>query len=928
MKKTIFYLVILTIIPFVNSCYDDGNLKDDINDLNSKYSSLENRIAALEMQVKEMNSEISSIQTIISNLEKNVYVSKVETIENGYKIYFTDNTIATIHDGKDGKNGENGIDGKDGKNAPVIGVAKDTDNVYYWTITTNGNTTWLLDNGKKLRVTGKDGANGHTPIVEIGSDNYWYIDGVKTNVKATGEDGEDGITPSISISPDGYWVINGVKSSIKAKGENGTNGEDGKDGITPLLKIDAEGYWTISHDNGKIYNRILDSNNSPISAIGKDGENGQDGKDGEDGKTPEIAIKQDSDGIYYWTKDGEWLTDQQGQKIKANGIDGEDGKDAIAPKLKIENGRWLLSTDEGKSWIDIGQATGNDGEDGKDGDSFFQNVTQDDEKVTLILANGTTIYIPKYKELTITFNKTGEIVVMPGSSQTINYTLTGATSKTIVKALGQGGWTAKVKAINTTSGTITITAPDPMTDDEILVLVYDGENTTIMSYIYCVQGVINITNNYYDIPATGETKEISLSTNINYSVYIPTEAKTWITQQQSLGRALRNETLTFVIAPNTGGERSATIELRDNSGKTIETIVFKQAVYALNINVTTAGTLKEQMTEDDLKNVRELKIKGTLNATDFETITKSISSLTKLDLSEVNLSKLPLMAFSEATNIKSIILPDNLIEINEQDFYRCTSLESIIIPDGVTIIKEKAFEGCTSLASIDIPANATEIRSGAFKNCTKLQTVNIPINSNLTKIEGFTDDGVFQGCTSLSSIDIPANTEVISHYAFHDCNKLTRVSFSTDSKLKTIGYAAFENCSSLKNIEFPENVETIGSNGFNGCSSLVSLDVPPKINIIESGTFFNCSGLKIINIPSNSTLTYIEIDAFGWCPINIIKINKMTPPDFYYKSLSYNKSDSPFDHPILSSCTVKVPVGSLDTYINSNWKYFSKITEE
>lgn len=924
MKKTIFYLVMLAIIPFVNSCYDDGNLKDDINDLNSKYSSLENRIAALETQVKEMNSEISSIQTIISNLEKNVYVSKVETIENGYKIHFTDNTIATIHDGKNGKDGENGVDGKDGKNAPIIGVAKDTDNVYYWTITTNGNTTWLLDNGKKLRVTGKDGENGHTPIVEIGSDNYWYIDGVKTNVKATGEDGKDGITPSISISSDGYWVINGVKSSIKAKGENGTNGEDGKDGITPLLKIDTEGYWTISYDNGKVYNRILDSTNSPVSAIGKDGENGQDGKngeDGQDGKTPEIAIKQDSDGIYYWTKDGQWLTDQQGQKIKANGIDGENGKDAIAPKLKIENGHWLLSTDEGKSWIDIGQATGNDGKDGKDGDSFFQNVTQDDEKVTLILANGTTIYIPKYKELTITFNKTGEIVVMPGSSQTINYTITGATSKTIVKALGQGGWTAKVKATNTTSGSITITAPDPMTDDEILVLIYDGENTTIMSYIYCVQGVINITNNYYNIPATGETKEISLSTNINYSVYIPTEAKTWITQQQSLGRALRNETLTFVIAPNTGEERSATIELRDNSGKTIETIVFKQAVYALNINVTTAGTLKERMTEDDLKNVRELKIKGTLNATDFETITKSISSLTKLDLSEVNLTKLPLMAFSEATNMKSIILPDNLIEINEQDFYRCTSLESIIIPDGVTVIKEKAFEGCTSLASIDIPANVTEIKSGAFKSCTKLQTVNIPTNSNLTTIGGLTNEGAFQGCYTLSNINIPTSTEIIDSYAFYGCSNLTSPLFAVNSNLKTIKNYAFYNCSSITDIDFPEGLEIIDSYAFYGCSSITNLNIPSNVQIIKACTFYSCKNLKILNIPTNSKLTTIETDAFRKCDqLTLIKVGLTTPPYINYWSS--------FEDTTLSNCTVKVPVGSLDSYKNSNWGHFTKITEE
>ena len=904
MRKSIIYLVMLTIIPLVNSCYDDGNLKDDINDLNSKYSSLENRIAALETQVKEMNSEISSIQTIISNLEKNVYVSKVETIENGYKIYFTDNTIATIHDGKDGKNGENGIDGVDGQNAPIIGVAKDTDNIYYWTITTNGNTTWLLDNGKKLRVTGKDGENGHTPIIEIGSDNYWYIDGVKTNVKASGEDGMDGITPSISISPDGYWVINGIKSSIKAKGENGTNGEDGKDGlngkdgITPLLKIDTEGYWTISYDNGKIYNRILDSNNSPVSAIGKDGENGQDGKDGVDGvdgQTPEIAIKQDSDGIYYWTKDGQWLTDQQGKKIKANGIDGENGKDAIAPKLKIENGRWLLSTDEGRSWIDIGQATGNDGEDGKDGDSFFQNVTQDDEKVTLILANGTTIYIPKYKELAISFNKTGEIVVIPGSSQTINYTLTGATSKTIVKALGQGGWTAKVKATNTTSGVITITAPDPMTDDEILVLVYDGENTTIMNYIYCVQGVINITNNYYDIPATGETKEIPLSTNINYSVYIPTEAKTWITQQQSLGRTLRNETLTFVIAPNTGGERSATIELRDNSGKTIETIVFKQAVYALNINVTTAGTLKEQMTEGDLKNVRELKIKGTLNATDFETITKSISSLTKLDLSEVNLTKLPIMAFMSATNVKSIILPDNLSEISEQVFQNCTSLESIIIPRGVTTIKENAFERCSSLTNIDIPANIITIKSGAFKNCSKLTSVNIPTNSKLESIGGLTNAGAFQGCSSLTNIYIPQNTTTIEEYAFYNCTNLT-------------------------NIIFPNTIESIGTYAFYGCKTITNIDIPSKVQKIEAYTFKGCTNLKIVNIPSDSKLTMIANEAFYMCGITIFKIGLTTPPDCSYKS---------FDSNIYSNCTVKVPVGYLDTYKSSyDWSYFDKITEE
>lgn len=571
MKKTIFYLVILTIIPFVNSCYDDGDLKDDINDLNSKYSSLENRIAALETQVKEMNSEISSIQTIISNLEKNVYVSKVETIENGYKIHFTDNTIATIHDGKDGKNGENGENGVDGQDAPIIGVAKDTDNIYYWTITTNGNTTWLLDNGKKLRVTGKDGENGHTPIVEIGSDNYWYIDGVKTNVKATGEDGEDGITPSISISSDGYWVINGIKSSIKAKGENGTNGEDGKDGITPLLKIDTEGYWTISYDNGKIYNRILDSNNSPVSAIGKDGENGQDGKDGEDGqdgKTPEIAIKQDSDGIYYWTKDGEWLTDQQGQKIKANGIDGEDGKDAIAPKLKIENGRWLLSTDEGKSWIDIGQATGNDG---KDGDSFFQSVTQNEKEVTLILQNGTIITIPIHKDLNINFPNGFNYILPNTNEMIIDFTLDGADENTFVEIItshdfindyakdSESRWNTHL-SYNKQGGSIKIQGSSFYSFTQKITVIVANNNQTIARQLF-IEYPTTITTKIPDVTINMEGTAIPINVTSNkesYSYFIETseEAQNWCTFSQE-----NNYILIHATPNNTSKKRSATITI-------------------------------------------------------------------------------------------------------------------------------------------------------------------------------------------------------------------------------------------------------------------------------------------------------------------------------------------------------------------------------
>jgi hypothetical protein len=69
-----------------------------------------------------------------------------------------------------------------------------------------------------------------------------------------------------------------------------------------------------------------------------------------------------------------------------------------------------VSYDNGVSWIEVGQATGDQGpqgetgatgpqgpagSNGQNGDSFFQSVTQDDENVYLVLADGTKITVTK-----------------------------------------------------------------------------------------------------------------------------------------------------------------------------------------------------------------------------------------------------------------------------------------------------------------------------------------------------------------------------------------------------------------------------------------------------------------------------------------------------------------------------------------------------
>ena len=47
---------------------------------------------------------------------------------------------------------------------------------------------------------------------------------------------------------------------------------------------------------------------------------------------------------------------------------GQPGQDGVTPKLKIENGYWWVSYDDGNTWTQLEKATGEDGKDGQDGE--------------------------------------------------------------------------------------------------------------------------------------------------------------------------------------------------------------------------------------------------------------------------------------------------------------------------------------------------------------------------------------------------------------------------------------------------------------------------------------------------------------------------------------------------------------------------------
>ena len=400
MKKLLAFAALFAVVALTSCKYDDDDLWNSVH-------GLENRVAKLEELCKQMNTNISSLQTIVTALQNNVYVTGTTPLmkdgkEIGYTITFSKGNPITIYHGKDGQDGDDGI-------TPTISVKKDTDGVYYWTL----NGEFIVVDGGKIQAEGKDGTNGTTPQFKIEND-YWFVsynNGANWTQlgKATGEDGigGDSMFSGVDYETSTDYVIFTLSNGTQIKlptwsafealqrlcNETNTNLSALQTIVTALQNNDYITSVDPLTENGKVVGYTIKfAKSNPIVIY-----NGKDGADGVDGNTPVIGVKKDTDGIYYWTLDGEFIV-VDGQKIKAQGTDGNngaDGSDGVTPKLEIQEGYWWISYDNGTNWTQLGKATG---EDGKDADSI--KITQDENNVYFELADGTVITMPQNNDTT------------------------------------------------------------------------------------------------------------------------------------------------------------------------------------------------------------------------------------------------------------------------------------------------------------------------------------------------------------------------------------------------------------------------------------------------------------------------------------------------------------------------------------------------
>jgi hypothetical protein len=147
-------------IMFYNEGDEDNYVKYLIYSAIADIKICNRDIASLEelSNILYLREDIDRGYTYISYCFKaKDYVTGVSPIsegekEVGYTIMFSKSGAVTIYNGKDGVKGADGI-------SPVIGVAKDTDGFYYWTIKMgDADATWMKDaDGNKIRTIARSG---------------------------------------------------------------------------------------------------------------------------------------------------------------------------------------------------------------------------------------------------------------------------------------------------------------------------------------------------------------------------------------------------------------------------------------------------------------------------------------------------------------------------------------------------------------------------------------------------------------------------------------------------------------------------------------------------------------------------------------------------------------------------------------------------
>lgn len=618
----------------------------------------------------------------------------------------------------------------------------------------------------------------------------------------------------------------------------------------------------------------------------KHGERGEQGEKGEDGTTPVISVKQNTDGKYYWTVNGEWLLDS-GNKIPVTGEKGDkgdkgdngaSGSDGLTPYIGDNGNWWIGTTDTGV------KAQGNTGTDGQTphiGDNGNWWIGTTDTGVKAQGDKGADAIAPQVRINT----DTNEWEISTDSGTT--WTSTG------VKATGDKGNTGAQGE----KGDSMFSSIDDSNENYVELTLAD-KTTKIKLPKYAAFSIAFESDEvFYASPSENELALV-LPATLKESDYRSITATVTATNGADVQtRSTGSQWSVTVTKPTFGtdgalveGSAKVTIKGTESTHLT-DTYLLRVALVAANGTEVAASRLVKYFdgaivgSQSDITDntVKRLAWKGDMSETDFEYIRNNMSStLEVLDLSATTLTELPTralafyssMGLSDNKTLKEVILPDGLTTIGNSAFAMCkalyklnipstvTTLErwilegagltSFVIPDGATL-SESTFYG-SSIAEIRIPTTVTEIPAYCFTDCKNLER--IFLHDDISNI----GDEAFFNCYALKSFTAPQSLTVLNNAVFYNCTSLSLVTLH--DRITEIGEECFTFCTSLQklittkdddtksDLAWPEALQTMGASAFANSGLKYAGMTRTELTEIPAHAFELCSNLSSVSLPT------------------------------------------------------------------------------
>lgn len=143
-----------------------------------------------------------------------------------------------------------------------------------------------------------------------------------------------------------------------------------------------------------------------------------------------------------------------------------------------------------------------------------------------------------------------------------------------------------------------------------------------------------------------------------------------------------------------------------------------------------------------------------------------------------NIKQIGEYAFSNNSNLETVILPTNLKRIEGRAFIECYKLKTCVIPPNVEYIGEASFADCHGIELIDLPQSLNQLGTWAFAGCKNLKKVTL-------YPETFLGSMIFDNCDLLKEINWLGTEEQL--YKLHaNSNGKLRLSWLKGSSVEKI----------------------------------------------------------------------------------------------------------------------------------------------